>query len=111
MSIAAVVEFLRYDEATHVRRGRIDQRPELFPPYRHRLGPDKFAEFRYSDMRKLGSNDRAWLRTDSPHKREFLARLEDEGWYRTMVRHMQAEWHNPRDDAYNNLVSFSHRRI
>lgn len=36
-------------------------------------------------------------------KREFLARLEDEGWYRTMVRHMQAEWHNPHDDAYNNF--------
>lgn len=36
-------------------------------------------------------------------KREFLERLDEEGWYRTMVRHMQAEWGNSRDDAYNNL--------
>lgn len=36
-------------------------------------------------------------------KREFLERLDEEGWYRTLVRHMQAEWDNPRDDSYNNL--------
>lgn len=36
-------------------------------------------------------------------KREFLERLEEDGWYRAMVRQMQQEWDNPRDDAYNSL--------
>ncbi len=51
MIIAVVVESLRYDEATHVRRGRIDQRPELFPPYRHRLGGAAPARSRIAPRR------------------------------------------------------------
>ncbi len=45
----------------------------------------------------------AFHRLPDSDKRQFLERLEEEGWYRTMVRHMQADWDNPRDDAYNNL--------
>lgn len=42
-------------------------------------------------------------RLPEEEKREFLTRIEEDGWYRTIVRHMQQEWDNPRDDAYNNL--------
>lgn len=45
----------------------------------------------------------AFHRLPDADKRQFLERLEEEGWYRAMVRLMQAEWDNPRDDAYNNL--------
>ncbi len=36
-------------------------------------------------------------------QRAFLERLDGEGWYQIMVRHLQSEWDNPQDDAYNNL--------
>lgn len=48
----------------------------------------------------------AFHRLPDSVKREFLERLGEEGWYRSMVRHMQAEWDNPRDDAYNNLLGW-----
>lgn len=45
----------------------------------------------------------AFRRLPDAEKQEFLARLEEDGWYRAMVRHMLRDWDNPRDDAYNNL--------
>ena len=45
----------------------------------------------------------AFRRLPDAEKQEFLARLEADRWYRTMVRHLQQDWDDPRDDAYNNL--------
>ena len=45
----------------------------------------------------------AFRRLPDSDQRAFLEQLDDEGWYQTMVRHLQAEWDNPQDDAYNNL--------
>lgn len=46
----------------------------------------------------------AAIRRLSPaERREFLFRLEEEEWYRSLVQAMLQEWDNPQDDAYNRL--------
>ena len=45
----------------------------------------------------------AFHRLPDSDNSDFLERLESESWYRAMVRTMQGQWENPRDNSYKNL--------